>query len=190
MKKIELEQDTPEWHEFRRSHLGASEAACVMELCPYKKPHDLWGEKVGFVKPFYMNGAMQRGKDLEEEARKKFCKQMEVEFVPAVFSCTIEPYTFMSASLDGISSDNEILEIKCNGKKWHAMVENGEVPPHHIAQLQHQLFVCEAEKAYYFSYDGKEGITLEVQRDEKYIKNLLYSEKIFWDKVEGYDFNF
>jgi putative phage-type endonuclease len=184
MKIINLKQNSAEWLKFRKSHLGASEAACIHYKCPYQKPHGLWGEKVGFVKPFYMNVAMIRGKVLEETARNQFSSEFNKVFEPIVVECTIPGYEFMSASLDGMSLDKEILEIKCNGKKWHKVALDGKVPDHHMFQLQHQLFVCEAYKAYYYSFDGENGISLEVERDEEMIKEIKKYSKKFWDMVD------
>lgn len=187
MKIIELDQDTPQWHEFRKEHIGASEASIILNISPYRKPSQLWAEKLGIIAPQEFNGAMQRGKDLEEKARQTFCLQMGDHFKPLVCVCTDPEFEFMSASLDGYSEQGAILEIKCNGKKWHAMVEEGKVPPHHMAQLQHQLYVCKSEIAYYFSFDGEEGRTLEVRKDKDYLENLLSKEKIFWEKVISFD---
>jgi hypothetical protein len=43
------------------------------------------------------------------------------------------------------------------------------------------------DKAYYYSYDGSEGIVLTVSRDEEYIKNLIEVENEFYEKMVSFE---
>jgi hypothetical protein len=55
----------------------------------------------------------------------------------------------------------------------------GKVPPHYYAQLQHQLYVTDLPKMYYFSFDGDDGVVVSVDRDQKYIDKMVVAEKQF-----------
>ena len=45
-------QDSPEWREWRKGGVGASEVAAILGTCPYNTAHDIWlvktGRKQGF----------------------------------------------------------------------------------------------------------------------------------------------
>jgi len=187
MEIINLDQNTPEWHLFRRCHIGASDAASIIGANPYKNKAKLWDEKVRGINE-EENEWMTRGKLLEKEALMKFEQMTGHLCFPVV---VIHPkQEWCSASLDGLDVEKKfLLEIKCPGRKNHDIALNGTVPKHYFPQLQHQLFCTELDLAYYFSYDGESGVIIEVNRDDEYIENLLSLEYEFWltikDKVTG-----
>ena len=45
---VDLQQNTPEWLEFRRLRIGASDAPVIMEVSPYTTPYTLW-ERLSFA---------------------------------------------------------------------------------------------------------------------------------------------
>jgi len=179
MHAEDLIQGTQAWLDIRKKHITATDASVILGVNPYKKKHALWCEKLDLKEPEAVNSYMQRGSDLEPVARELFQEETGTIVIPkVVFS---KDYPFMMASLDGISINNDfILEIKANGAKNHSMACMGEIPPYHFSQIQHQLEVSKLDLAYYFSFDGKRGITLKIYRDEKYIKNLIEKELEFW----------
>lgn len=182
---IDIKQGSPEWLSLRKKYIGASDAPVIMEMSPFKSPYQLWQEKVGLTNGQVVTDAMKRGNDLEEEARQKACSLIGISFVPGVAISKEHP--FMMASLDGIDSEKKnILEIKCPGSADHAMAKAGNVPEKYIPQLQHQIFLCNIEKAYYFSYDGKDGVVVQLYRDDQFIKKLIKKEREFWECVESF----
>jgi len=42
------------------------------------------------------------------------------------------------------------------------------------------------DKGYYFSFDGKKGVVVDVQRDDRYIESLIAQEIEFWDCVQNF----
>lgn len=177
---IELEQRTPEWYKFRREHIGASDAPYLMGVNKYKSPYQIWREKQGLDESNYINEDMQRGIDLEPEARKHAGLILNVELKPVVRKSRTT--SFMAASLDGISDDGKILvEIKCPRNQ----IQGAEVPMIHYPQLQHQMYVCEAEKMYYFSYLPHDSVMIEIVRNDEYIEKLIQVETEFWDCVQN-----
>ncbi|SCA63073.1 hypothetical protein SCG7086_AI_00180 [Chlamydiales bacterium SCGC AG-110-P3] len=178
---MELQQNTDEWLEFRRKKIGSSDAPIIMGKSPWKTPHQLWEEKtgVGTKDVSYESKAMQRGKFLEPEARKKFEEETGLVVWPDVL---IHPeHDFMIASLDGITMDGKTaVEIKCPGAKTHQMAVDGEVPEHYRIQMQHQMMVVGVETMYYFSFDGTQGVILEIRRDQEMIDSLVTCETAFY----------
>lgn len=173
-----MEQGTQEWKDLRRSKIGASDAAAILGICPYRTPFQLWEEKV-LGKDQEQTGGMSRGTALEPEARACFEKVTSLLVLPkVVFHPELQ---WMMASLDGITFDGTtIVEIKCPNKEVHALAEKGVLPPHYMAQVQHQFAVTGAVKGYYFSYNGKQGVLVEVFADDKFIKKMLKEEEKFF----------
>jgi putative phage-type endonuclease len=181
MKFIPITQGSDEWLRFRRSHIGASDAVTIMGLSPWKSSLQLFEEKL-FQFEQEENQYMKRGKDLEEAARESFEEKLGIQVFPMVFESLEFPW--MAASMDGISMDYKIgVEIKVPGKTDQKKAREGKIPPKYIPQLQHQIFVCELQMIYYFSFDGEEGVILEVKRDDEYIAKLIDKEKEFWHSL-------
>ena len=77
-----------------------------------------------------------------------------------------------------------MVEIKCPNKDDHFVAVNKKVPEKYYAQCQHQLAVTGLSGMYYFSFDGSNGVVVEVPRDESFIRNELFpKEKKFWECV-------
>lgn len=176
---VDLHQNTPEWMAFRSDRLGASDASIILGINKWKTPLQLWNEKLGLNEPEQQNFAMTRGHALEDLARKTFTEYTGYEVEPKIF---VHPeYNFMMASLDGITEDLQTaVEIKCNGRENHELALKGQIPDYYNAQMQHQMFVCELNWMYYFSFDGKDGVHIIVGREEKFIKNMIEKELEFY----------
>lgn len=179
-----LIQQSEEWLTFRRNKIGSSDAPIIMERSPWRTPYQLWLEKLSPTMQHTTN-AMKRGLDLEEAARDKFEQMTGLTVFPQVVQHpTIE---FMIASLDGMTIEgNAIVEIKCPGREDQVNALRGKIPEKYYPQLQHQMEVCELDKAYYFSYDGEDGVILEISRDDKYIKRMIQKEEEFWNCLQDF----
>lgn len=196
MPKIKhLNQNTPEWHEWRLHHLGGSDAATVMFLNPYRDPYKLWLEKTGRTPPQrdWSNGVetpAQRGLRLEPEARQLYCMQRACFAPPACIENDREGEEFMAASLDGLA-DDRIIEIKCpTDARIHLMAREGSIPAEYYAQVMHNVQVAGVERADYVSYYHDDLIIIPVERDEKFLEELVSTEKLFWSWVQDNCFPF
>lgn len=185
-KIIELEQNTPEWHLFRDSHLGASDAPIVCGASPWQSPEEWLLVRAGFKEKKPMTSKMQRGHDLEPVARELLIKESGINFTPMVLE-SVE-YPFLSCSLDGFSDDRKVIgEIKCTNKQTHEMAVNGNIPVYYNIQIQDQLFVSDAEYCIYFSYRPQDKIRptalVRIERNEILIKEILKEEINIWDRL-------
>ncbi len=180
--KIPITQNTPEWHKFREGKIGASYAPIIMGDSEYMSRHALWMQLVGLKDAPTETAAMARGSNLEHEARLYFNMTHGKNMAPAVY--VHDSIQWMMASLDGIDG-MEILEIKCPGSRIHAIACEGKVPQQYYAQVQHQLAVTGALRAYYFSYDGNSGVTVEMLPDADYIQELIKQEEDFYNCVQS-----
>ena len=186
MKQIKLEQGSPEWLTWRKSVITATDASCIMGNNPWTTPYKCWQRKLGLIEEVKSNEAMERGKRLEPEARAQFIDRYGIEMEPMVVEST--EFEFLGASLDGISQlGNRLLEIKCGGSKLHDMASQGIIPDYYMDQIQHQLLVTSAEKCFYYSYDGKDGICIEVLPDPEFINRFLPKARAFWRGVAFFE---
>ena len=174
----EFIQGSPEWKALRMNKIGASDAAAIMGISKWTTPYQLWEQKLGF-REVEMNSAMQRGHDLEEEARQCFERIYSILVFPDV---VFHPeHEFLMASLDGIDIERKVLvEIKNVNRHDHQSALDGKVPEHYYPQCQHQLAVTGLPFMYYFSYDPLNPATVIVPRDDSYIADMIEKEKEFY----------
>lgn len=179
-----MKQRTADWLAWRSRGIGSSEAPIVTGDSPWATPFELWESKTGRRAPAPRTGAMRRGIALEPVARAAYEAYTGNIVEP---HCRIHPqHDFMLASLDGISLDEDlILEIKCPGTEDHSLARAGKVPQKYIAQIQHQLSVTGAEVCHLWSFDGAQGMLVEVYPDGAYIHDLVEAERTFWGYVQA-----
>lgn len=184
MRLVNVVQGTESWLRFRRSHISASDASSILQCNPYKSILELYEEKVfGFEQD--ENHFMARGKELEPLALENFEKKTGLIMFPAVVKHDV--IDWMMASLDGMTINRDALvEIKCNGKKNHDLALKGKIPRHYEAQIQHQLCCTNLDFAYYYSFDGLDGVIIKVKRDQNFIDILLEKEKEFWHCLQTF----
>jgi putative phage-type endonuclease len=176
----ELVQGSVEWLDLRKKHITGTDAVIIMNASHWKTKVQLYHEKISPEHKTFTNATMQRGIDLEPIARGLFSIKTGIEVYPHVI---IKEWAM--ASLDGISADSEtIVEIKCPGEKDHAIALSGKVPDHYFPQLQHQMYVAGVQSMYYFSFDGADGVIVEVARDDAYIEKMIEEELKFYECLQ------
>lgn len=182
----DLAQGSSAWHTFRLQGLGGSDAPAVLGVSPYKTPYQLAREKCGLKNEQDEQDnefIFAKGHATEKLIRKEFQELMKVDMNPI---CVIsDKYDFIQASLDGFDPKHGVLEAKLVGKEvLKTALEKGEIPVHHFAQLQHQLFVTGADVGQWFGHNGKDqGALIEVKADKEYTNSLVDKEITFWDLV-------
>lgn len=168
---IDLPQRSQAWLNFREGKIGASDAAAIMGVSPWKTKLQLWEEKVLGVKQV-STPVMERGTKYEEEALIWFMKQVGDVFIPTTFQS--EEHPDIIASLDGWNGKVGV-EIKIPSKF------SDSPPSHYMPQLQHQMMVMGTSYGWYCEYqpDCKRGWYAKIERDEDYIQELLTEELAF-----------
>lgn len=174
MKRIEIAQRTPEWIEFRKNRISATDAAPIMGISPYKSPLMLWEEKI-FGRKGDSNLAMERGISLEKKALEWTQNMLGHQLTDAFVQS--DTFDWAIASLDGISEDGKILvEIKCPGNKVHQQHLAANIADYYHCQMQHQMMVTDCDICHFVSFDGEDGVVIIVPRDEEFIKDMLLEE--------------
>lgn len=189
-------QRSPEWYEFRKNRLTASDLGTVMGVNPYSKIKDLLLKKCGHEKKFNAGAAITHGIKYEDIAVMIYSDRNNV--IIKEYGCIPHPtLPYFGASPDGICSSNSnnknyigrMLEIKCPKSREL----NGYVPEYYAAQVQGQLEVCDLEYCDFLEciireYDSKEAFLKDTKGgrtrgDLNYCKNGMEKGAL----IEFYD---
>lgn len=185
------EQRAKDWHERRRSFVGASEVAAILGLSPYAGPFDVWARKKGVVEPFEGNEATRLGQTLEssilDHAEGVLGKlDRDVEVVNET-RCGI-----VRATLDGISHDQHVVECKTAGLLSGTAANWGEagkvesstqVPENYWIQVQIQLAVADCKSGSIFALLPRRGICrFEIERNDEVCDAMLGRVNEWWTK--------
>ena len=187
MKIVNLMQRGEEWHEWRRKGITATDAVVILGQSPYKTPWRLWAEKTGYAIPedLSKNPNVQRGLMYEDSARLAVERHWGDILLPVCVECSENP--LLRASLDGINSAGEPVELKCPSEEvWHDVLQHGKKSEayqlYHV-QVQHQINVTGAKKGWLvFFYQGDFKL-FEILPDQRLIQNIEAKAKVFWESV-------
>ena len=186
------EQGSDEWLQCRRGIPTASEFDTVIARgkgggesktrATYMKK--LAGEILTETQMYsYSNDHMDRGKEMEDEARQAYALMTDNEPVQVGFMRRGNA----GASPDSMLGDNGLLEIKT--KLAHLQIEvleKNEVPSEHVAQLQGQLWISARQYVDFVSYwPGLPIFIRRVERDESYIAKLNIEVAAFNDELSA-----
>jgi hypothetical protein len=190
LQVIECDQGTPDWHAARAGIPTASMFGTVMasgkggadSKTRTTYMHKLAGEIItGEPMESYSNAHMERGKEMEAEARDLYAFQQVVEPVQIGFIRSGQK----GCSPDSLIGDTGMCEVKT--KLPHLQIEvllRGELPPEHRAQCQGNLWVAEREWIDFVSYWPKMPLFVKrVYRDEPYIAGLASAVDAFNDEL-------
>lgn len=180
LQVFECEQGSPEWYACRLGIPTASEADVVIAQRGPRggEPKGrrtymlkLIGELMtGKPKIDFQNGHMDRGKEMEDEARRWYEMVSGHETHKVGFLRRGDA----GCSPDSLIGSDGLLEIKT--KLPHLQLEcllDGVLPSEHRAQVQWQLWIAEREWCDFVSYwPGLPGFGVRVSRDEPYIKQM------------------
>jgi putative phage-type endonuclease len=182
----QIEQGTLEWLRHRHKGIGASDVPVVMNVSPYKKPFDLWEEKIQpepkFSEP---NFIQQKGHNLEPVARAMAELELGMSFTPKLVEN--EKHGFLKASLDGLSECGQFaLEIKYVGRSFAE-----ECPDKYYPQIQYQYALTNAKKIYLVQINDDKNISIiHVPMNETYIKETMMPAVFnFWKMVTEKSYN-
>lgn len=187
---IDVEQNGEAWHAARLGIPTASMFATVLAVGPKggssatRKTylHKLAGEIItGKPAENYSNGHMERGHEMEPEARSAYTFIREVDAVPVGFVRN----EIAGASPDSLVGSDGLLEIKT--KLPHLLIEcmlRDGFPPEHKAQVQGQLWITEREWCDLAVYwPGMPLVIHRAHRDEQYITDLRIAVHAFHEEL-------
>ena len=176
MKIHNFEQRTDEWYAIRKGKMTASNAETIiangkgLETYIYNLMEEYYSSA---EKENYINADMQRGIDLEPEAKIEF--QFYTGLDIKEVGC-VELNEYILASPDGLIGDDGLIEIKCpNDSIYFKLLLNNNIKPEYIAQMQMQMYVTDRQYCYFVSYNPNFEKSLyikKINRDEEMIEKL------------------
>ena len=187
---IQVEQRSPEWHQWRAGGISASDTPVILSLSPYKTPWLLWAQKKGYLDPddLERNPHVRRGIELEDTFRQVVEKEIGDILLPVCVESTINP--LFRASLDGFDAGNRPHELKCPcEKQWIEVCllgESSKAYQLYYSQVQHQLLVTGADHGYlHFGFMDESEVfqkrSFKILRDDAMIADILRAGAEFWD---------
>lgn len=185
-------QSHDEWLAQRRKGIGSSDAPIIFGESPWSDPLTLWCQKLG-LDGFTMDESepMKWGHILEEPIAREFNERTGRDVAsPGEFFIYQHPlFDWMQATPDRIQIDSErelpgLLEIKTANA--FAASEWGESAPlHYQIQVQHQLAVTGFQWGTICVLIGGQQLKwFDIERNERFIQNLIRVESEFWTLVE------
>jgi len=181
----QLIQGSPEWLAARCGSLGASQVADAMAKTKSgygasrkNLVFQLAIERItGEPEEMYVNGAMQRGTEMEPHARNlySFVYNVDVAEVGMVRHPTIKG---THASPDGLIGADGCCEIKCPNKSTHGeYLIAGKAPSKYIPQMQWVMACTGRRWCDFVSFDDRfpahlQLFAIRVNRDEELIKTM------------------
>jgi len=177
MKIVECQQRTDDWYDIRCGIPSASNFDKIITIDgkPSKQRekylYQLAGEiLLGRQEETYQNGAMQRGIEMEAEARQLY-ELITGQEVKQVGFCIEKNY---GASPDGVIGEEGLLEIKCPILSTHiSYLLKNELPSEYYQQTQGQLLVTGYKWVDFLSYyPAIKSFLIRVTPDPKFQEAL------------------
>jgi len=188
-KTHNLLQGTPEWLDFRKKHYGASEAAAMLGISPYKSRDALIREKATGITPEVDEGTQMlfdEGHRLEAEARPIAEGIIGEDLYQPTMSLEVDGLP-LSCSCDGLTLMEDMAwECKTMNAKLEESLPD-EIPEQYLPQLEQTLMITKADKILFMAY-GADGEHLECwyESNPKLRKKITNGWKQFADDVKAY----
>ena len=188
----DIKQGSFEWMELRK---GIPSSSCFDQIittkgAPSKQSqkylYQLAGERIAGGKvDTYQNAAMQRGIELEAEARQFFELVRGVE-VRQVGICYFDEQRQFSCSPDGLM-DGEGLEIKCPLIHTHVgYLLDGGLPMDYFQQVHGSMLVTGFDYWEFCSYyPGLPPLIIKVERDNAFCSKLAIELELFCEELDA-----
>lgn len=181
--------DRAAWLEARKTGIGASEAAAVQGVDPWRTPFDVWSVKVG----------LKEERDLADEERVQWGNRLEPVILDAFAERTgravmrggellrHDDEQWALCTLDGRCSENGAepwpLEVKTTSAYRVDDWEEGPPEPY-LVQLHQQMLVTGAPKATIACLlGGQRLVWCDVERDEQRIRKIIHHGREMWRRV-------
>jgi len=169
------DQRTPAWFAQRGTMLTASDVASAIGDNFFKSPDALLVEKCGF-KQFKGNANTERGTILEPLVRDLYDETTN-RTTHEIGLLVHEKYPWLGGSVDGITEDNLLIEIKCPNQIKKS------IPKHYVPQIQVLLEITDLEECDFVQYHEGKMTIIRTKRDREWFAEKLPIMKAFWDRV-------
>ena len=175
--------------EARKKGIGGSDAGAILGVSPWKTPLQVYMDKVGATGPIQDNDSMFWGRTLEPVIRQRYADVTNRKVVVPDTLITHPKFEFMIGNLDGITSDNRVLEIKTarSAEGWGEPGSN-EIPDSYMIQVQHYMLITAIPVADVAVLIGGSDFRIyEVPAEPELMELMIEKETGFWSRVINRD---
>jgi hypothetical protein len=196
-----VQQGSDQWLELRRGIVTASTVGNLLTSTGRPANNDtsrrhtltLVAERItGEIEPVWINDDMQRGHDVEPIARQFYAERCPDPVTEVGFMVRDDWGRSLGFSPDGLVGDNGLLEIKAPRAKGHiATILAGQMPAHHMPQIQAGLLVSGREWCDFVSYrGGLPPFITRIHADAKWAEAIVDAVSAFEQRAEEMLHNF
>lgn len=158
----------------RNKFIGGSDVAAILGINKYKTSYEVWEEKKHGIRTFEGNNVTEWGKKLEPIILHEFELKHDVKLFDSNVKITSKEYKELGCHPDGkvlIKNENYLIEAKTVSSKAYQHWEN-ELPLEYSCQIQHNLFVCDLQKAWFICLvlDDRNYFEIEINRDDAFVE--------------------
>lgn len=173
-----------QWLNHRRTGLGGSDAATLLDLNPWDTRYGLWLDKTGRIPHSDAGVKAEWGHRLEGVIREAFTDQQGVKVRRhGMIRSTIHRHMLFSP--DGFTSDGGIYEGKTSGWRMRDQWDDGAIPDLAACQVQWGMAITGRAHAWVVGLlDGWDLRIRKVTRDPDLIGLLIREAETFWNLVE------
>lgn len=187
MRVVDLDQRTDEWKQWRKLGVTATDSPVLFGLVPEQTPLS-FGQKTGLKEPTDLSDipAVRWGLEHEDYARSLW--ELKHGDIASPLCVESDANPIFRASLDGYTTNGEVLEIKCPYPDGITIMdvkirrENSDAYKRYFIQVQHQLMVSGSLLAH-LVLDEDELIEFEISRDENVINEIKQKGEEFFKAV-------
>lgn len=174
--EIQMPQGSPEWLDWRKGAVTATDAAVILSGRHYGKTvNALWKEKVGLVEvpepSESLKAAFARGHRDEPTIREEACRQEGLYFLPCCAQAANVP--FLKGSLDGLAfgKDGKKVVLECKSLSDLSAIRANPLGNPRLAgytkQVKYLMALTHAEKAFiYMGVTDSDGALIDLYKAE------------------------
>ena len=181
----------PQWLQARKAGIGASEAAAVLGLCPWKTALEVYMDKAGELPDRPPSPHQTFGLKFQQTIAEFYCQETGriVDLPPQMITHPKAPW--MLASMDYVVPGDRPVEVKRVNDRFRSQwgeAGSEEVPQPYFLQVQQQMACGDygvADIAAFIGWDDFRVYT--IQRNDGIISRLIEAEREFMERVERRD---
>ena len=183
--------DRAEWLATRRRGIGASDAAAVCGVDPWKGPLRIWAEKIGLLGDGDETPSESAfwGKTLGPVIAAEFTARTGIKVRRRNAILQSDSYPWMLANLDRETigdGENIPVEIKAHSAWRRHEWADDQCPIPVIVQVHHQMLTMSTTAAWVVGLLGGQELAIRrVERDPEIVGMVVDAETEFWAHVQA-----
>lgn len=177
---------TEEQKKIRSKGVGGSDTPAILGVDQYRTARDVALDKLGEGEERKPTGPMLRGTYLEPLVAKMVKEQTGINFHKPTKTMVHPQHNWMVASLDGLSSKGDLLEIKCPNTSTFLKVKREGLPLNYQSQAQHYMLWPKVKRCYFviFSAELWQMETVVLEPDLEFQEIIINKTGEFWRNLQ------